>query len=48
MKFQVKVENLITDKTIVKSFSNAEDAIRYADNQCDRYIKVTVDIKKDF
>lgn len=47
MKFQVKVENLITDKITVKSFSNAEDAIRYADNHCDKYIKITVDIKED-
>lgn len=47
MKFQVKVKSLISGKVTTKYFSVVEDAIRYADNRCNEFTKVTVDIKED-
>lgn len=47
MKFQVKVKSLISGKITTKCFSTIEEAERYADNHCNEFTKVTIDIKEE-
>jgi hypothetical protein len=47
MKFQVKVKSLISGKITTKCFSTIKEAERYADNRCNEFTKVTIDVKEE-